>query len=131
MGNMIMDDTSICQLGRYVDRQIVHLRQIDSMRKVLNHLIPNESRPERVGPRVTALREALGLTKAEFADSIELDRSSLTKIENGKKELTLRTAENIAVLYGVGMDFVYRGDLSDAPLDLRSRLIDGLANRMR
>lgn len=90
-------------------------------------LIERESRPERVGPRVTALREALELTKAEFADSIGLDRSSLTKVEKGDMGLDIAAGERVAALYGVGLDFIYRGDLSDVPLAIRPALMANLA----
>lgn len=97
-----------------------------TMKKLANMLIPQESRPERVGPRITALRETLGLSKAEFADSISLDRSSLTKIEKGVAGLDIATGETVATIYGFGLDFIYRGDLSDVPLELRPRLMVNL-----
>lgn len=97
------------------------------MGKVLNSLIPRESRPAKVGPRVTALREALGLTKAEFADSLELDRSSLTKIEKGTFGLDIAVGERIAALYGAGLDFIYRGQYSDLPQNLRNNVVENLA----
>ena len=96
------------------------------MKKVINALIERESRWERVGPRVSALRETLKLSKAQFADSIGLDRSSLTKIENGAAGLDIATGEVVAALYGFGLDFIYRGDLSDVPLNLRPSLMVNL-----
>ncbi len=98
-----------------------------AMKKLVESLIHLESRPEKVAPRITAIRETLGLTKAEFADSIHLDRSSLTKIENGKSGLDIAVGEIIAAMYGFGLDFIYRGDLSDVPLDLRPELLKNLA----
>lgn len=97
-----------------------------AMKKVLEKLIERESDPARVGPRVTALRETLGLSKAQFADSIELDRSSLTKIERGTAGLDIQSGERIAVLYGYGLDFIYRGDLTDVPQDARPQLMVNL-----
>lgn len=101
------------------------------MKKVAEFLIERESRPERVGPRITAIRETLHLMKAEFADTIGLDRSTLTKVENGVTGLDIAKGERIASLYGFGLDFIYRGDLSDVPLDLRPELMAQLviANR--
>lgn len=97
------------------------------MKKLLNDLIPNESRPERVGPRVTALRETLNMSKAQLADSIGLDRSTLTKVEKGEMGLDIARGEAIAVLYGFGLDFIYRGDVSDVPDRHRARLLVELA----
>ena len=93
------------------------------MKKIAESLIERESRPERVGPRISALREALELSKASFADTIELDRSSLSKIEQGKAGLDIAVGERIAALFGVGLDFIYRGDLSDLPSNLKPEVM--------
>lgn len=94
-----------------------------NMKKTLGKLIERQSHPDQVGPRVTALREALELSKADFADSVELDRSSLSKIEKGKAGLDIAVAERIAGLYGCGLDFIYRGDLSDLPRNLHTSVV--------
>lgn len=82
--------------------------------------LASEMHPDRVGERVTAMRMALHLSKAEFADSLGLDRSSLTKIEAGTKGLDIVIGAKIAEIYGFGLDFTYRGTLTDAPEALRS-----------
>lgn len=96
------------------------------MKNIASKLIDRESRQDKVGPRVTALRETLRLSKAEFADTIGLDRSSLTKIEKGEMGLDIAVGERIAVLYGFGLDFIYRGELSDAPQSQRPQLMVNL-----
>lgn len=93
------------------------------MAGILGRLIERESKPERVGPRITALRETLALSKAQFADSVSLDRSSLTKIEKGEAGLDIATGEMIATRYGFGLDYIYRGDISDVPLHLQPTLL--------
>ncbi|MEQ8292508.1 MAG: helix-turn-helix transcriptional regulator [Roseovarius sp.] len=93
------------------------------MKNLVDKLIPHESRPERVGPRVTALRETMAMSKAQLADSIGLDRSTLTKIEKGAMGLDIQRGEAIAHMYGFGLDFIYRGDLSDVPDKYRDRLL--------
>lgn len=94
------------------------------MKNQIDKLIPLESRPERVGPRVTALRETMGMSKAQLADSIGLDRSTLTKIEKGTMGLDIQRGETISYLYGFGLDFIYRGELSDVPDKYRERLLE-------
>lgn len=90
------------------------------MKKLIaSALLSPEMHPDRVGQRVTALREALKLSKAEFADNIELDRSTLTKVEAGKKGLDIAVGAKIADMYGIGMDFIYRGITSDLPIEMR------------
>lgn len=88
-----------------------------------NALVPASARPDQVGPRITALRETLALSKAQLADSLGLDRSTLTKIENGKTGLDIRHGITIAEKYGFGLNFIYRGDVSDTPDRLRARLL--------
>lgn len=96
------------------------------MKKILESLIERKSRPDLVGQRVAALRESLALSRAQFADSIELDRSSLSKIEKGTAGLDIAMGERVAFLYGVGLDYIYRGDLSDVPIDMRPSLLSSL-----
>lgn len=91
--------------------------------KLANALVPSEARPERVGPRITAMRETLALSKAQLADSLGLDRSTLTKIEKGKTGLDIQHGITIAERYGFGLNFIYRGDVSDTPDRLRARLL--------
>lgn len=85
--------------------------------------LASEMHPDRVGERVTALRMALHLSKAEFADSLGLDRSSLTKIEAGTKGLDIVIGAKIAEIYGFGLDFIYRGTLTDVPDTLRGEVL--------
>lgn len=89
-------------------------------------LLAPEMDPERVGRRVTAMREAMAIQKSAFADSIGLDRSALSRIEQGKEGLGIAKATRIADLYGFGLNYLYRGDLSDVPPEIRSRLLNEL-----
>lgn len=86
-------------------------------------LLSAEMHPERVGERITALRMSIGQSKAQFADSVDLDRSTLTKVEAGSKGLDVLVAARIADLYGFGLDFIYRGILTDAPEALRAKVL--------
>ena len=60
----------------------------------------SEIQPDQISLRLTALREALGLNRADFADSVRINRSSYMLIEDGRKALNYRMAYKIAVLYG-------------------------------
>lgn len=88
--------------------------------------LSSEMHPTRVGERVTAMRMTLNLHKAEFADSIGLDRSSLTKIEAGSKGLDIVVGAKIAEMYGFGLDFIYRGTLTDVPEGQRTMILSQL-----
>lgn len=96
------------------------------MKKRVAEILFGEARPERVAPRLIALRETLSLSPSEFADSVGLDRSSLTKIEAGERGLPVGKAVAICNLYGVGLNYIYRGDLSDMRHDLRQRMMIAL-----
>ena len=82
-----------------------------------------------VAVRVQALRVSLGLTKAEFADAIDVDRSSYTKIEKGEKPLLPRTAYRIWQLYGVDMNYVYLGQIGGVPASLSKALMTHLKGK--
>ena len=72
--------------------------------------------------RLIEARIALGLSKSDFADSVGIDRSSYTKIEKGEKPLKADMGYEIAERWGVTMDFLYRGRLSDLPENLAQTL---------
>ncbi|GLO70309.1 hypothetical protein MACH17_18260 [Phaeobacter inhibens] len=78
--------------------------------------------PMIVAPRLTALREALGMTKADFSDMIEIDRSSYTKIEKGEKPLLPRQAFKIYERFGVDMNYIYLGQVGGVPQKLSKTL---------
>lgn len=102
-------------------------RQGPPMKKlVAAAVLSSEMHPDRVGERITALRMALHLSKAEFADSIGLDRSTLTKVEAGTKGLDIVIGAKIAEMYGYGLDFIYRGTLTDVPEGKRSTVLSEL-----
>jgi DNA-binding XRE family transcriptional regulator len=111
--------------GRNPTRRTVTGKASDmaNLQKMANALVPRESRPERVGPRIRAMRETIALSPAQLADTIGLDRSTLSKIEQGKVGLGIHHGEAIAAQFGFGLNFIYRGDLSDVPDRYRSRLL--------
>lgn len=96
----------------------------------LEMFLSPEMRPERVGARLTAMRETLGLSKAQFADAVGLDRSALTRIEKGEEGLSITKAGIIADLYDFGLNYIYRANLNDTPLNLRPQLLVAL-HRLR
>lgn len=82
--------------------------------------------PEKLAKRLIAVRKALGLTKAEFADLIEIDRSSYTKIEKGEKPLLPNYAFRVWQLFAVDLNFLYLGQLGGLPVSLSSKVISFL-----
>ncbi|HBT37592.1 MAG TPA: XRE family transcriptional regulator, partial [Hyphomonas sp.] len=84
--------------------------------------MPLRTDPVMVTPRLIAVREALGLNKAEFADRIGIDRSSYTKIEKAEKPLLPQFAFRIWELWGVDMNYIYLGRLDNLPGHLSEKV---------
>lgn len=78
--------------------------------------------PTAVGIRVEQVRVAFGLDKGTFADSVDIDRSSYSKIITGAKTLKADMAYRISERWGVPMDFLYKGRLVDLPENLNKFL---------
>ena len=51
---------------------------------------------EKVGQRIKELRTKLGLSQEEFAFRCELDRTYITSLERGKRNISLTNLEKIA-----------------------------------
>lgn len=119
----LMEGSSIRQDGKIFDwrrRPAAHYWFMEESSKTDVH------HPSRVAPRIEAVRMALGLNRSEFADRIDVDRSSFTKIADGKKPLLPRDAYKIYELWGVDMNFLYLGQIRDLPPSLSSKIISHL-----
>lgn len=84
--------------------------------------------PIAVGRRLTALREYHGKNRADFAESVQIDATSYGRIEKGLKPLKADMAFRIAERWGVSMDFLYRGRLTELPESLADALMKNLTN---
>ena len=51
---------------------------------------------EKVGKRIKELRKQQGLSQEEFAFKCELDRTYITSLERGKRNIALENLEKIA-----------------------------------
>ncbi len=79
--------------------------------------------PDAVGRRLVALRKYHGMTRAEFAASVQIDPTSYGRIEKGVKPLKADMAYRIAERWGVSMDYIYRGRLTELPRNLADILM--------
>lgn len=82
--------------------------------------------PKMVTPRLVALRMALDLTKAEFADIIGIDRSSYTKMEKAEKPILPKDAQKMWKLWAVDMNYIYLGRVDGLPAHLSSKITANL-----
>ena len=64
---------------------------------------------ERFGKRLREKRTALGLSQERFADKAKLDRTYVSGIERGKRNLALRNIEAIAKALGTSIAELMEG----------------------
>jgi transcriptional regulator with XRE-family HTH domain len=62
----------------------------------------------RVGRRIRALREQRGWTQQILADHAQIAREHLCRIEDGRKEMGIRTLEKIASALGKSVEELLR-----------------------
>lgn len=58
-----------------------------------------------IGEKIKALRLARGLTQQQFADKLEINRSTISNYELGNREPRLAELNAIADAFGVSTDF--------------------------
>lgn len=64
---------------------------------------------ETYGPRIKLLRITQKEVQAELAAALDVSRSHITNIENGRDAASLETLIAIADHYGVSLDWILRG----------------------
>ena len=77
---------------------------------------------EDVGRRLTALRDMLGLTRAEMADRNGIDRPNYGRFESGARMLPLEIGYRLCKRYGVTMDWLYMGRSETLSIAMSERL---------
>jgi len=55
----------------------------------------------RLGKRLRTLRKQQGWTQVYMAEHVGMDRSFISDLENGKKEICIRNLEVLALAFGV------------------------------
>jgi transcriptional regulator with XRE-family HTH domain len=63
----------------------------------------------RFGQRVKELRKSKGLSQEDFALECNLDRTYMSGIERGKRNVSLRNLEVIALTLGIELDELFKG----------------------
>ena len=56
---------------------------------------------EKVGKRVKELRNKLGVSQEELADMVELDRTYITSVECGRRNISVVNIEKLATALNV------------------------------
>ncbi|MER5173367.1 helix-turn-helix domain-containing protein [Thioclava kandeliae] len=94
----------------------------NAQEKLLSEHTYSEMRPERIGHRLTLLREALGMEKSEIADALGIERTYWSRFENGKRPISDTTAALLCERYGVTLDFLILGRWNTLPLELATKM---------
>lgn len=75
----------------------------------------NEDDIDAVAARLKRVREVLKLSKKEFAERAGLSEQVYGPFENAKRELSLTAAKKLRKAYGLPLEFMYFGKISDLP----------------
>lgn len=70
--------------------------------------------------RITFVRERLGLSKTDFAESIGLSKSNYGQIEKGNRMLTVDQVYAVWVVHGVPMEYLMAGREAELPERFRN-----------
>lgn len=77
---------------------------------------------EAVAARLKAAREAIGLSKREFADRAGLGEQTYGPYENGTRPLTLVSAKKIRKAHDIPLEFMFFGKMGDLPHKIAAKL---------
>lgn len=64
---------------------------------------------EKVGQRIKDLRSNLGLSQEKLALKADLDRTYIAGVENGKRNLSLKSLEKIVLALEVSFEDFFKG----------------------
>ena len=73
-----------------------------------------------IGLKIKNLRKSRRLTQQDFADKIGVSRSTLSCYEIGQRTPNLKTLQEIAELFGIGLDY-FGISATDEAFDLLAR----------
>lgn len=91
-------------------------------RIIYRMLIEKEDAREAVAARLKAARQALGMTKKEFAEQAGLSMQVYGPFENGTRDLSLQGAKLLRKRYRMPLEFMYFGIIDDLPTKISKAL---------
>lgn len=81
-----------------------------------------EDNIDAVAARLKAAREAIGLSKREFAEKADMGEQTYGPFENGVRPLSLTAAKKIRKAHGLSLEFMYFGKMDDLPHRIAAKL---------
>lgn len=86
-------------------------------------LIPAMAQSARtIARRLKSTREAIDVTAAELCRAIDCRPNRWSQYEGGERPITLPVAIRLCEVYGLTLDWVYRGDPEGLPARLHAKL---------
>lgn len=82
----------------------------------------NVASPSQVARRLILTREALGLSQTEICRRTGIKTNTWNQWENKPQRLTLDNAIVICTVFGVTLDWIYRGRLETLPYNLGEKI---------
>ena len=64
---------------------------------------------EDMGNSISKLRKEKEMTQSELAELIGVTQETISKLENGKRNLDINTAQKIAIAFEVSLDELFHG----------------------
>jgi transcriptional regulator with XRE-family HTH domain len=86
---------------------------------------PNPHSREAISRRLKLLRIVHGKTQQQMADLIGIPQPSWGYYEKHKRQITTDHALRLCNVFGVNLDWIYRGNISQLPPELVDRLMRG------
>jgi transcriptional regulator with XRE-family HTH domain len=68
--------------------------------------------PRAIGARIARIREITGATQTAFAKGVGASQGTLSAWESGKRPPGLKAGHQLCDVYGVTLDYIFRGDIS-------------------
>jgi DNA-binding XRE family transcriptional regulator len=79
--------------------------------------------PEAIGHRLKLVRNALGLTQEQIAESIASPQGTWGQYEAGMRKPSVAVASRLYDRYRISLDYIYLGDASNLPFDLGQKVM--------
>ena len=74
---------------------------------------------EQVGKRIKTLRKTLNISQEEFAFKCGMDRTYITSLENGKRNISIVNLEKIAKVFNMSISEFFDFSKDEVQNDIR------------
>lgn len=118
------ETTQSAQLGQGAKCRVRFAGRESTIRRIKEArlLEDQEDKTEAVAARLKAAREALQMSKRDFAERAGMGEQTYGPFENGKRPLSLEAAKKLRKAYGLTLEFMYFGKIDDLPHKIAARL---------